>query len=299
MNDERSRILKLLEDGRINAKQAARLIEALGTRRHGFDLGPPVPPVASHVRRRHALKELDRIPDLVARAVGKAVQSSFEPGEGRTVRFTGKKSVFVRNVSGDVEVAGTATDTVSIEYTGGVANVKENDDSVDFRSVSSDVSARVPERCDVEVTTVSGDVELQRVGGRARVKTVSGEVGIAGHHGVTEIVTVSGDADLDGVAGEVKVESRSGDIAVVADGQIEGLLATKTGDIEVSLRPDADIVLEAEADEDGRVELQLDVPHEILKQRGNNVSVKFGAGSHSLVVRTRDGEITVRNTKED
>ncbi len=299
MNDERARILKLLEDGRINAEQAARLIEALGTRRHGFDFGASAPPADSYFRRRHALKELDRIPDLVARAVGKAVQSGFESGERRMVSFTNKKSVLLRSVSGDVEVAGTATDTVNIEYTGGVAHVKEKGDSVDFRPVSGDVSAQVPERCDVEVTTVSGDFGLQRVDGSIRVKTVSGEVVIAGHHGTAKIVTVSGDVDLDGVAGELKVESRSGDIAVVADGQIEGLLATKTGDIEVSLRPDADIVVDADADEDGELKLQFDVPHEILEQRGNRVSVKLGAGSRCLVVRTCGGEITVRNTRED
>jgi DUF4097 and DUF4098 domain-containing protein YvlB len=299
MSDERARILKLLEDGKITADQAARLIEALGSRRHGFEFELPVPPAPPRMHRRLAMKELDRIPDMVAHAVSKAVQSSFESGDERRVEFTGKRSLVVRTVSGDIEVAGQAGDATSLQYTGGMANVKEGDDSVDFRSTSSDVDARVPAKSDVEVTTVSGDVKLSDVDGRVRVKTVSGDVDVAEHVGATEVATVSGDVELAGALGELGVETRSGDVEVEAAGPVQGRVATKSGDITLTLRADADVMLEAEADEEGEVDLDIDAAHEVLEQRDNYAKVKFGAGSASIVLRTRTGEITVRSSKED
>jgi DUF4097 and DUF4098 domain-containing protein YvlB len=281
MSDERARILKLLEDGKITADQAARLIEALGSRRHGFEFELPVPPAPPRMHRRLAMKELDRIPDMVAHAVSKAVQSSFESGDERRVEFTGKRSLVVRTVSGDIEVAGQAGDATSLQYTGGMANVKEGDDSVDFRSTSSDVDARVPAKSDVEVTTVSGDVD------------------VAEHVGATEVATVSGDVELAGALGELGVETRSGDVEVEAAGPVQGRVATKSGDITLTLRADADVMLEAEADEEGEVDLDIDAAHEVLEQRDNYAKVKFGAGSASIVLRTRTGEITVRSSKED
>ena len=83
MNDERARILKLLEDGKISADQAARLIEALGSRRSGDECGfppmppmPPVPPLRRVHMRGRAMAGIDQIPDIVARAVSSAVRSS-------------------------------------------------------------------------------------------------------------------------------------------------------------------------------------------------------------------------------
>ncbi len=297
MSDERARILKLLEDGKITADQAARLIEALSSRRHEpeFEL-PVVPP---RVHRRLAMKELDRIPDMVAHAVSKAVQSSLETGDERRVQFSGKRVLVVRNVSGDVEVEGQTGNATSLSYTGGMAKVREGDDSVDFRSVSSDVDARVPVRSDCEVTTVSGDVEIVRTDGKVWVKSVSGDVEIAEHAGQTEVATVSGDVELAGVQGELMIETRSGDVEVEAAGPVRGLVATKSGDISLALRSDEDAVLEAKADEDGAVVLDLAAPHEVLEQRDNYAKVKFGAGSASIALRTRTGEITVRSSKED
>ncbi|MEO0078775.1 MAG: DUF4097 family beta strand repeat-containing protein [candidate division WOR-3 bacterium] len=297
MGDERARILKLLEDGKITVDQAARLIEALGSQRHGPELEIPVGP--PRVRRRLAMRELERIPDLVAHAVSKAVQSSLEVGDERRVQFSGKRVLAVRNVSGDVAVEGQTGNATSLSYTGGMAKVREGDDSVDFRSVSSDVDARVPVKSDCEVTTVSGDVEIARIDGRVWVKSVSGDVEIAEHAGQTEVVTVSGDVGLARVQGELMVETRSGDVVVEAAGRVQGLVATRSGDITLVLGSDEDAVLEAQADDDGAVVLDLAVPHEVLEQRDNYAKVKFGAGSASITLRTRTGEITIRNAKED
>ena len=107
MNDERARILKLLEDGKITADQAARLIEALKPRSFEPGFIPPIPPLPPLSRRRN-LKELERIPDIVAHAVASAMKTGIESGdEGRQV-FPDKAALSVKGVSGDVEVRGSA-----------------------------------------------------------------------------------------------------------------------------------------------------------------------------------------------
>jgi DUF4097 and DUF4098 domain-containing protein YvlB len=152
----------------------------------------------------------------------------------------------------------------------------------------------VPAKSDIEVTTVSGDVAISGVSGKVWVKTVSGDIGLDEHEGKTEVATVSGDVELADVAGELRVETRSGDVEV--SGQVRGLVKTRSGDITLTLRADADALLEAEADEGGEVELDIAAPHEVLEQRNGYAKVKFGAGSAGIVLRTRTGEITVRSS---
>jgi len=297
MNDERARILKLLEDGKITADQAARLIEALKPRSFEPGFIPPVPPLPPLSRRRH-MKELERIPDIVAHAVTSAMKSGIETDdEGKQV-FPGKTTLSVKGVSGDVEVNGSSEDRIVVSYSGGMVKVREADDGVEVRSVSGDVEADVPNSCRLDVTTVSGDVTVGQVNAEIQVKTVSGDVQLEDHDGRTEISTTSGDVELNGQAGETRVETRSGDTEIEMAGPLEGSVLSRSGDITLAVCAGADLMIEAEAVEDGEVELDVTAPHEVLEQRAGLVRVKFGEGSRSVVLRTRSGEIAVRDAEE-
>jgi Putative adhesin len=87
--------------------------------------------------------------------------------------------------------------------------------SLDTKSASGDllVSGEVERNADLK--TVSGDVELQAVGGDLHVKTVSGDVHATSVGGSVTVRSVSGDVRVDSVReGHVEVQSVSGDIAV-------------------------------------------------------------------------------------
>jgi DUF4097 and DUF4098 domain-containing protein YvlB len=299
MNDERDRILKLLEDGKITADQAARLIEALGVRRTEFEM-PPVPPIARMVHRRHGFREMDRIPELVAHAVSSAVRSGFEADETeRSNEFPGSRNLFVRTVSGDVEVAGTADEKVSVSYGGGMVKVRSTPEGVQVRSVSGDVEGRMPATGALEAETVSGDISAEDLSGRLTFKSVSGDVNLDASGGQISAYTVSGDIELARVLGEVNAESRSGDIELRASGPFSGRLVTKSGDITLLVPPNVDGELELECEESGDVEVQLDLPHEIIEQRGNFARIKLGAGGPKLVARTHSADITVQDAEEE
>lgn len=301
MGDERDRILKLLEDGKVTAEQAARLIEALGSR--PVPPMPPVPPFmmgrSFRTRGHGSLKDLDRIPELVAHAVTTAVRSGFESDEVLSNDFPNEHKLFIKTVSGDVTVEGAEADNVNVKYSGGMVKVRALDDGVQVRSVSGDVEATMPKAGELEVETVSGDVSVDEVEGKLMFKSVSGDVNVETSRGEIHAYTVSGDVELAGFAGELEVESRSGDVELVAVGSVSGVLATKSGDITVALPDAVDFDIELSSEESGDIELELEEPFETLERRESYVHIRRGAGSDRLVCRTRSGDITVRDAEEE
>jgi DUF4097 and DUF4098 domain-containing protein YvlB len=290
MSDERERILKLLEDGKINAEQAARLIEALGSSRPEF--GPMSGPRMG--RHRMGMRGMDRIPDLVAHAVTSAMKAGFEPGGDGRSEFPGKHELQLKNVSGDVEIEGQGEDRIDLKYSGGLVKVREDGDAVMVRSVSGDVEARVPGNTRLEIEAVSGDVTIAGVNGKAWVKTVSGDVMIADSEGDKTVATVSGDIDLARVTGELDIMTRSGDVDLIAVGPLSGQVSTKSGDVRLAFGTNADVVLELVCEEDGDIEIDPDLPHEVVEQREGYAKVKLGAGSRTLRIKTGHADIAVR-----
>ena len=298
MSNERDRILKLLEDGKITADQATRLIEALGSERaeSEFGMGPHVPfRMERHLRMRRGF---DRIPDVVATAVASAMKSSFEPGEERSSDFPGKRHLLVKSVSGDLDVTRGGEGRVELSYSGGMVKVRTSGEQVVVRTMAGDVSATVPTDGRLELEVVSGDVSVSDGSARIEVKTVSGDVDIDQSTGGVQVKTVSGDVDLDHVSGAIEVETRSGDVELGAAGQISGSLQSVSGDVTVALPRDADLVLELATEEDGDIHVDSDLPHEVLEERDEYMKLKLGAGSSTMKVNTKSGDIEIRPAGE-
>jgi DUF4097 and DUF4098 domain-containing protein YvlB len=293
MSDERARILKLLEDGKITADQAARLIEAMGSERTEAEFcRPPHAPFGPRqFRFRSGMRDLDRIPDVVASAVASAMKSGFEPGEERSTDFPGKRHLLVKSVSGDLDVTRGEEGRIGLSYSGGMVKVRSSGEQVVVRTMAGDVSATVPADGRLELEVVSGDVCITEAGARIEVKTVSGDVNITKTAGDAQVKTVSGDVSLDHVSGNLDVETRSGPVS--------GSLTSTSGDISVALGSDADLVLELAIEEDGEIEVEEDLPHEVLEQREGYMKVKFGAGSRTLKVSTVDADIDVSEAEAE
>ncbi|MBM3331061.1 DUF4097 domain-containing protein [candidate division WOR-3 bacterium] len=300
MSNERDRILRLLEDGKITADQATRLIEALGSERPETDFCvPPSPPFGPrHFRVRGVGRGLDRIPDVVATAVASAMKNGYEPGEERSTDFPGKRYLLVKSVSGDLEVTRSAEERIGLSYSGGAVKVRSSGDQVVVRTMAGDVSATVPAEGRLELEVVSGDVSIIEVGSRIEVKTVSGDVDISQTTGDAQVRTVSGDVNLDRVSGSFVVQTRAGDVDLVTSGPVSGSVSTKSGDVTVALGSDPNLVLEMAIEEDGDISVEESLPHEVLEERERYMKVKFGAGSRTLVVKTCDGDIDVREATE-
>lgn len=87
--------------------------------------------------------------------------------------------------------------------------------AVETKSASGDLTIAGEVERNVTVKTVSGDVDVERVGGDLRAQSVSGDVTAAWIGGSVEAKSVSGDVRLQSVCeGRVTVQSVSGDIEI-------------------------------------------------------------------------------------
>jgi hypothetical protein len=101
---------------------------------------------------------------------------------------------------------------------------------VDVNSASGDV--RLEHAASLTVSSASGDVWGDSVGGDGRVKTASGDVRLTEVVGTGEVTTASGDIQIQRVNGDVNLRSASGDATV---GAVGGSVTAKTasGDIRI------------------------------------------------------------------
>jgi DUF4097 and DUF4098 domain-containing protein YvlB len=81
-------------------------------------------------------------------------------------------------------------------------------------SVSVDYKVWVPDQAAVDLNSVSGDVTVAAIGGKAKVTCVSGNVKLAGAAGA-EITLTSGDLTVENIAGDAFIKAVSGNIDVM------------------------------------------------------------------------------------
>lgn len=190
-------------------------------------------------------------------------EEKYEEKFAKTEALAKTGTFYLSNVSGDIEVAVWKDAQVKIEAVktskaASLDKAKENaakvtievtktDDAVrvetkypkkeggfwggDRISVSVDYKVWVPDQAAVEIRSVSGDVVVAALGGKAKIDSVSGDVTLDGAAGA-EIKVVSGDLKIGNVAGDVFIKAVSGDITVA---KIKGSVGADavSGDIDL------------------------------------------------------------------
>jgi hypothetical protein len=196
----------------------------------------------------------------------------------------------VRIVSGSVTVTAAATSTATVTLTGhrpgagdqggarvefehGTLTVREPEGHVLGRHGSVDARVELPEgsscqvdtvsadvRCAgdlaaVDIRTVSGDIDAERVSGLARVYSASGDVDL-GAAGTAKAQTTSGDVTI-GRVGDVIVRTASGDVRIAAATGHEVEVKSSSGDIGVRVPPGMGVYLDLSS-VSGTVSSELD-----------------------------------------
>jgi hypothetical protein len=113
-----------------------------------------------------------------------------------------------------------------------------------IQTASADVRARGA-LGDSDVHVASGDVELERVGGRLDAHTASGDVRIGDVSGETAVHSASGDIELRRTDGRVGVRSASGDVALGDVGAGPVKVQTASGDVRIAVRADRRLAVDA------------------------------------------------------
>jgi len=198
--NERMRILKLLEDGKINAEEAARLLEALSNSKKEERKKKPFGLWSS----------LEIIPETISAALA----SSFKYTTSKeSLQFPIKKRVEFKGISGDTEIVGQDTEIIEIKKDG-FARIKEVGDTLEIKAISGDIKITVPKSTELVLKGVSGDLSIANIKGPITIASVAGDIQGKELSGSFRGEFVSGDIDLDyeSLKEDIKIKSKTGDI---------------------------------------------------------------------------------------
>jgi DUF4097 and DUF4098 domain-containing protein YvlB len=216
--NERLQILKLLQEGKINAEEAERLLEAISK--------------SGTQETRHKIwSSLEGLPKVISAALGNSFSQS---AEEEFHKYPGKRKIVFKGISGNLTIDGSDTERIDIQKDG-FANIKELDDSISVKALSGNVKITAPRKIDLAVAGISGDIELSNINGNIDIESVSGDILGKNLAGSLSGEIVSGDIDLDYENVEkIKIKSKSGNITLRLDKRIEAEVEVETSGGAVS-----------------------------------------------------------------
>jgi len=218
--NERLKILKLLEDGKINSDEAARLLEALSQSE------------TKHRKGQHRMwASIETIPEVIATAISTSFKHSVSK---ESLQFPRKKKIEFKGISGDLTITGDTKDTIEIEKEG-FAKIQEIDDVLGIKAISGDIKIRTPRTTDFMIKGISGDLEITHLDGKIEIASVSGSIIGKELSGSFIGNFVSGDVDLDyQKVDNIKIKSKTSDITLRLDKKVEAGIEVETKDGEIT-----------------------------------------------------------------
>lgn len=238
MPEETIKILKMLEGGRISAKEADSLLSALNKEKPGknhrhwqgdmddlpgttglINTGRIVAEAMASVRE--SLKDLDGIHiDL------EGIRGSEKAGEEKEIVIpaAGITAISINQPRSDFEIVGAETDKITIKadiqvWAGDRDEAKEKLKSLDIsteaeggilkikvdgppwtkkRRAKVDFTIEMPKNIVAEISSASGEISVQNLLNGCRLNTASGEIEISGCKGENNLSTASGDIKVNG-----------------------------------------------------------------------------------------------------
>ncbi len=233
-------------------------------------------------------KKIITLAALVIFSIGISFAAAFEKEKyeekfEKTVRLDKDGKVDLKNIAGDIEVktwnkAEVKIDALKISREDSMEKARENADKVKIEvleegdvlyikteypkerlrslNVSVDFWLTIPEGASININSVSGDINAEKIGGALKAGTVSGEVTLMDIVGTLIASSISGDVtvekagkgadckstsgevELKNIVGDVDLNSVSGDILVQ---DIRGSIDAETvsGDIDLMNVADA------------------------------------------------------------
>ncbi|MFN2455552.1 MAG: DUF4097 domain-containing protein [Pyrinomonadaceae bacterium] len=234
----------------------------------------------------------------------------------KTYRIGAGGGVSIRNVSGNISVAGYEGDAVIVN---GFREGRDKD-QVEIEDMSAgnrvDIRVRYPDcrNCNASVrfevrvprslrlnldpvSTASGDIEVSNlIVGDARVTTASGNVLVKDVSGAIKATTASGEMRVRNASGSVNAQSASGDVDVEI-ARLEGAdnmkFASASGDVNVRLPAGLDAEVEMSS---ATGSVKTNFPLQIEKPQygpGSHARGRLGNGSRRLHVSSASGNVSL------
>ncbi len=268
-----------------------------------------------------------------------AEEKLFKEKFEKTVSLAKDGKVILTNISGDIDVktwnrGEVKIDALTISHTDSEEQAQKNFEKVDiviakeeksvrietkyekdyFNKSSRDVSVRylltIPSEASADIKSVSGDIQMEKIGNAVKAKTISGDVKTIDIAGFVDAETISGDIEVikaqkgiecRGVSGDIEVKEVRGDShlktvsgeVTVQSAQGEIYAETISGDIEL-LGVSGALVIKVNT-MSGSVDYAGDLPkdgHYYFKSHSGDIIVAIPSGAaFDLDVKTFSGKI--------
>ncbi len=186
--------------------------------------------------------------------------------------------------------------------------------SVEVESVSADVDVNGSAGDSIVVNTVSGDVEVGASPQWLEIRSVSGDVEFEGSVSRSTVETVSGEISLSGASGEVKISTVSGDVSLVASEVGRARLESVSGDLKLNLAVSdggrltadsmsGDLVLRLPTDQQASFstqtysgDIQSDFGDVVRSSKGPGSALEYHEGNNGASIRleTFSGDVHIR-----
>ena len=219
-------------------------------------------------------------------------------------------SVDVRGWSrNQVEVTGTLGDRVEefvFERDGDTVVIKVRVPRKNSGGIASELSINVPEMSAIEVDTVSADIDIADVLGAQELESVSGDVTTYAHEADIEVGTVSGDIEVQGdnesirselstVSGDIDAQNLSGEIGI---GAVNGDVSAVKGSFNRARieTVNGEIVFHSSLVGDGRVDIET-INGAVDVDFGGDVSARFDIETFNGAINNCFGPEPVRTSR--
>lgn len=254
---------------------------------------------------------------------GTLAKQRYEEKFERTLSLTKDGKVILGNISGDIEVKTWNKGEVKIEAlkiskTTSEEQAKKNFDKVEikiseegktlrietkyakdyFKRSSRNVSVRywltIPEQAHANITSISGDVSMEEIGGNISAKSISGDLDLKNIAGTLTGKSTSGNvivfkaengADCSSVSGDVEVKDATGnaDLSSVSGDII--LENCRGGDVEAdTVSGDVELINVTDAQKVAAKSLSGSVKYEGKIFRNGNYRMKSHSGDITMLI---------------
>lgn len=304
--EEKMRILNLLKDGKITAEEAARLLDAVDQKTEDKEHRE------HQIRfKKHFMPGIDVMPDAIGKAVSTAMSKLQETMsklaeqekkmkeniiikmECEDKKYPAKSNVTVHTVSGDVEIEGGMDTEISLNCCG-MSKDEERDDELVCSSVSEDIELKTPEKINLSISTVSGDINIKNITGTIDCQSVSGDLQLDDINGKITFKSASGDIEAHEFKGGVEIKGASSDIEINYIELDDSNIETKSGDISITLPKKTDAIIEMYSDK-GDINLDDLADYEELDKKEGYLKIGLGKQTKTALLKTKSGDIEVKS----
>jgi len=285
--EERERILKLLEDGKINAAEATKLLEALGEPFRFTQRGPG-PDFGRRIAKKIELSLKD-LPDMIESSIWFAGS-----GKEKELEFDPKERLVIKAVSGDVTIKGDDERKIRIKLRDG-HKVSETENELALKTMSGDIDVKVNSSQKIEMKAAAGDVSASNLNAQLTLRCGGGDLELENIAGKLSVAVGGGDVEGKDISAELDIRVGGGDIDLDLSTCPGGRIELGGGDINLTIPEKANVELIVHRPKYGDISSDFDLEP---SDEGDELKAVLGKPEAKLYVKTKHGDVTIRKRSE-